>query len=152
MLRNLAKRLNQQGCREQVLSAPDSPPLFKTSKNYRKVRWIHTAMHDFKFIWNSKMLRVAKRILKNKVRKTISTMYHNYLFTFRERGREKERVRNTDVRENHQLAAPWHAPQSGSRPATQACALTGNRTGNLLLCGMMPNQLCHTSQNITSYS
>ena len=30
--------------------------------------------------------------------------------------------------------------------ASQACALTGNRTSDLLLCGTMPNQLNHTHQ------
>ena len=40
-------------------------------------------------------------------------------------------------------------PQLGTEPATQACALTGNRTGDLLLCGMTPNPLSHTHQACT---
>ena len=35
-----------------------------------------------------------------------------------------------------------HTPV-GTKPAAQACALTGNRTGDLSLPGKMPNQLRH---------
>ena len=59
-----------------------------------------------------------------------------YLFTFRERGRERERegekyqcVRETSI---------W--------PASQARVLTGNRTSNLLVCRPALNPLSHTSQ------
>ena len=31
-------------------------------------------------------------------------------------------------------------PQPGTEPETQTCALTGNRTGDLLLYGTTPNQ------------
>ena len=34
----------------------------------------------------------------------------------------------------------------GARPAIQVCALTRNRTGDLSVCGKMPTQLSHTSQ------
>ena len=51
---------------------------------------------------------------------------------------EKERDRNMDVREAHQSVA--------SEPATQACALTGNQTGDISLCRTIPNQLSHTGQ------
>ena len=37
---------------------------------------------------------------------------------------------------------PLAQPQLGTWPATQACALTGNRTGDLLVI----NPLSHTSQ------
>ena len=47
------------------------------------------------------------------------------LFIFRERGREKERERNISV------WLPLLCPLLGTWPATQACALTGNRTGDL---------------------
>ena len=44
---------------------------------------------------------------------------------FRQRGREKkERERNINV------WSPLECPVLGTWPATQACALTGNRTGN----------------------
>ena len=35
-------------------------------------------------------------------------------------------------------------PQPGTQPVTQACALTGNQTSDLSVCGRMPNQLSHT--------
>ena len=59
-------------------------------------------------------------------------------------GREKERERNIDVREKHQSGASHKRPDQG--PNLQ-CALTRNRTGDLLLCSMMPNQLSHTGQS-----
>ena len=50
-----------------------------------------------------------------------------YLFLEREEGREKERERNVNV----WLPLTW--PPLGTWPATQACALTGNRTGDFLV-------------------
>ena len=47
-------------------------------------------------------------------------MCKNYLFIFRERGREGER----EV-EKHQCVVASHTPKLGTWPATQACALTG---------------------------
>ena len=38
-------------------------------------------------------------------------------------------------------------PLLGTWPNTQACALTRNRTGNPLACGMMPNQLSCTGED-----
>ena len=32
-----------------------------------------------------------------------------------------------------------YTPHLGTEPTTQACALTGNQTGDLLLCGTMTN-------------
>ena len=59
--------------------------------------------------------------------------YSIYLFLERGEGREKERERNMDVQEKHQSdGCLSHAPNwgPGSRPM-QACALTGNPTGDL---------------------
>ena len=39
-----------------------------------------------------------------------------------------------------------HCPQLGTWPATQACALTGNRTGNSLVRRSMLTPLSYTSQ------
>ena len=75
-----------------------------------------------------------------------------YLFCFiylsLERGeaRKKERARNIDVWEIKQLIAS-HLPQLGSWPATQECALTGNRTGDLSVHRLVLNPLSHTSQD-----
>ena len=54
--------------------------------------------------------------------------YIYYLFIFRERGREGGRER-----EKHQCVVASHHPQLRTWPATQACALTGNRTSNSLV-------------------
>ena len=39
---------------------------------------------------------------------------------------------------------PLTRTQPGTRPPTQACALMGNRTSDLSVCGMMPNPLSYT--------
>ena len=62
-----------------------------------------------------------------------------------ERRRQKERERNMDVREKYQLA-DCRTPQVGTRPATQACALTTNQTSDLLVHRLALNPLSHTSQ------
>ena len=69
-----------------------------------------------------------------------------YLFIFREgEGREKERERNINVR------LPLMCPLLGTWPATQACALTGNRTGDPLVCRLPLKPLSHTSQGEKIY-
>ena len=63
-----------------------------------------------------------------------------YLFLERGEGREKEREKIISV---------WLAftcPLLGTRPTTQACALTGNRTGNPLVHRPAINPLSYTSQ------
>ena len=62
------------------------------------------------------------------------------LFVEREEGREKERERNSN------MWLPLTCPLLGTWPATQACALTGNRTSNTLVCRPALNPLSHTSQ------
>ena len=42
-----------------------------------------------------------------------------------------------------------NVPWLGTGPSTQACALTGNRTGDLLLYGTTFNQLGHAGQGPT---
>ena len=41
---------------------------------------------------------------------------------------------------------PLEHPQLGTWPTTQACALTGNRTSDPLVCRLALNPLSHTSQ------
>ena len=62
-----------------------------------------------------------------------------YLFLERGGGWEKERERNINW-------LPLIPPQLGTWPITQACALTGNQTGDLSVCRTMPTLLSHTSQ------
>ena len=53
------------------------------------------------------------------------------------------------MREKHQSGDFCKHPDQGWKmePATQACALTRNQTGDVSVCGMMPNQLSHTNQS-----
>ena len=64
-----------------------------------------------------------------------------YLFIFREKGREGERDG-----EKYQCVVASHAPPLGTWPTTQACALTGNRTGDPLVRRLTLNPLSHTIQ------
>ena len=62
------------------------------------------------------------------------------LFLERGEGKEKERERNVNV---------WLSltfPLLGTWPTTQACALTGNQTGDPLVHRLVLNPLSHTSQ------
>ena len=62
-----------------------------------------------------------------------------YLFLEREEGKQKERERNINV------WLPLMCPPLGTWPAAQACALTGNRTGDPLVCRPALNPLSYTN-------
>ena len=62
------------------------------------------------------------------------------LFLERGEGKEKERERNVNV------WLPLTLLLLGTWPTTQACALTGNQTGDPLVHGLVLNPLSHTSQ------
>ena len=70
----------------------------------------------------------------------------NYLFLERREGKEKERERNINV------WLPLLHPLLGTWPATQACALTGNRTGDPLAYRPALKPLSHSSQGYTCFS
>ena len=71
-----------------------------------------------------------------------------YLFLERGEGREEEKERKVDVREKHgSVVSRTHL--TGTEPAPQANALTGNQTGDLLLCGTTPNPLSHSGQAVS---
>ena len=59
---------------------------------------------------------------------------------FLERGKEGERERNIN------MWLPLAQPQLGTWPATEACALTGNQTSDLLVRRPVLNPLSYTSQ------
>ena len=70
----------------------------------------------------------------------------DFIYLFSERGREGEKdqcVRETSVASR--------TPPIGDPPATQACALTGNRTGDLLFHRPAPNPLSHVSQGMSFF-
>ena len=64
-----------------------------------------------------------------------------YLFLDRESGREKETERNINV------WLPLKNLLLGTWPATQACTLMGNRTGNPSVHRLALNPLSHTNQS-----
>ena len=68
------------------------------------------------------------------------------LFIFRERGREEKREgeKHRCGRETLMVCLSVRL-QLGTWPATQACALTRNWINDLLIFGVMPNPLSHTS-------
>ena len=68
-----------------------------------------------------------------------------FLFSERGEGREKTKERNINV------WLPFTRPQLGTRPTTQTCTLTGNRTSNLLVQRPALNPLSHTSQGSILY-
>ena len=59
-----------------------------------------------------------------------------------ERGEEREKGRETSM-----CGCLSHTPPLGTWPATQACALTGNWTGDTLVCRLALNPLIHNSQS-----
>ena len=69
---------------------------------------------------------------------------------FQREGREKDKERNINAREKL-IGCFSPMPRLGTKPTTQACALTRNQIGDLLLCGTMPNQLSHTSRGKLYY-
>ena len=48
------------------------------------------------------------------------------------------------------MAASRMCFEPGTEPVTQACALIGDGTGDLLCCGTTPSQLRHTGQGMSS--
>ena len=62
-----------------------------------------------------------------------------YLFLERGEGKGKEKERNINLVASHMVPTE-------DLPANQACALTGNQTGDTLVCRLVLNPLSHTSQ------
>ena len=81
----------------------------------------------------------------NLYQREITDVYFIYLLLERGQGREEERERNINV------WLPLTHPLLGTWSTTQACALTGNRTGNNLVCRLVLNPLSHTSQGYTFF-
>ena len=73
-----------------------------------------------------------------------------FIYFQREGKRGRRRGRETSACERYQL--PLTCPPLGTWPTTQACALTGNQTGNLSVHKPALNPLSHTSQDHTSLS
>ena len=65
---------------------------------------------------------------------TFFSSFKDFIYLFLEKGREGEREG-----EKHQCVVACHMAPLGTWPVTQACALTGNRTSDLLV-----HSLCST--------
>ena len=68
--------------------------------------------------------------------------YFTYLLLERGKGKEKEKEKNIQVR------LPIKRPLLGTGSATQACAVTGHRTCDPLVCRTTPSPLSPTSQGL----
>ena len=68
-----------------------------------------------------------------------------YLLIFRERRREGEGEKQQCI------WSPLAQPLLGTQPATQAYALTGNQTGNPLICRLVLSPLSHIIQGETGF-
>ena len=68
-----------------------------------------------------------------------------YLFLERGEGREQEGKRNISVR------LPFTRTLLETRPATQACALTGNPTSDPLVSRTVVNPLSYASQGLNKH-
>ena len=66
------------------------------------------------------------------------------VYLFLQRGREGE-----GEGEKQQCVVASYVPPLGTWPTTQACALTGNKTGNPLVCRPALSPLSHISQSET---
>ena len=74
-----------------------------------------------------------------------SLFLKDFIYLLLERGEGKEKEKHWCGRETSIGYLPY-VPPPETELATQACALTGNQTGNLPLCGTMSHQLSHTVQ------
>ena len=110
--------------------------------------------HSIKMYWPHELMTWAFICLSGKWDSTLeshrsiytSFLKINYLFIFREGWRRKKKGRETLMWERNINQLLPVCISIGEEPATQACDLTRNWTCDLSFCGMMPNQLSHTSQ------
>ena len=72
--------------------------------------------------------------------------FKDFIYLFLERGERREKVeRNVNV------CLLLICPLLGTWPATQACALTGNRTSDPLVHRLVRNPLSNTSQGLKHF-
>ena len=91
------------------------------------------------------MTTANQKYLKNGPCKAVRFFKRFYLFIFREGKGGRKRRRETSM-----CGYPSHA-LTGDLPASRACALSGNRTGDLFIRRPALNPLSHTSQGISFF-
>ena len=71
--------------------------------------------------------------------------FKDFIYLLLERGGGREKEKHQGARDTSDRL-PLTCPQLGTWPTTQACALTGNQTGDPLVCTPALNPLGYTSQ------
>ena len=107
-----------------------------TSYEIKKWSWLfpsHTQEHGFK-----------PQAFELQTPFQISFFFFWRFYSFLERGEEREKEREWNIN----VWLPLTHPLLGTWPATQACALTGNQTGDALVHRPALNPLSHTSQGL----
>ena len=117
---------------------PLSPPLDPLRASSLCSQYIKPNVYAF---WKSILDRNKQRYLFI----YLFTYFKDFIYLFLERGEGREGKHQCKINIDQLL------PQPGTEPATQACALTRNPTGNLSLCETMPSRLSHTSQGLNRY-
>ena len=75
------------------------------------------------------------------------SFFKDFIYLFlKQKGRKEEREG-----EKHQCVVSSGAPPTGTWPATQACALTGNGSDDLSVCRPALSLLSHTSQGFIAF-
>ena len=92
------------------------------------------------WMYHSISIYLSKDSLDTSKLKFHCYFFKDFIYLFLERKGRKERERNLSV------WLPLVRPLLGTWPATQAWALTGNQTGDPLVCRLALNPLSHTSQ------
>ena len=69
----------------------------------------------------------------------IFSFFKDFLYLFLERGEGRERGREILIMRETLVGCLLHTSRLGTKPTTQACALTRNWTGNFSLYGMIPS-------------
>ena len=122
------------------------PPLWSSNSTPKNLPERNESVCPPNELYNSisSKLEIAHVSINTKMDKesVITFRQHNNTQQYRRKGREKGREGNIDVREEHwSVCCLSYVPHLGTEPATQACALSGNPTCDLLLCGMTPNRV-----------
>ena len=104
--------------------------LYYIASTYASMRMVHTPFLFSQLSWNANVVtRAPPAFLAMEWGFFAFFFFKDFIYLFPERGEvgEEERERNINV------WLPRVHSQLGTWPATQACALTGNRTGDTLL-------------------
>ena len=80
------------------------------------------------------------------LQRLLGFFFKDFIHLFLERGEGREEEREIERERNINVWLPLMCPPMGTQPETQAWALTGNQTGDPLVCRLALSPLSHTSQ------